>query len=146
MSQWQDNCITETLFFKFPESTVINLECIWHTEYTRKHVSLSVISYNIIKWKKEVETIIFNNYLGKIFSFSLCQCKMCLHCVVSLWAIDICTRPFVQVMLIFVCLLSSHVFAKATGAVGEEVKPSAESDSADSYVNQQQNLKWFLSK
>lgn len=34
--------------------------------------------------KGEVETMAFNNYLGKIISLCLSQCEMCLHCVVLL--------------------------------------------------------------
>lgn len=65
-----------------------------------KHVQLSGTSYNVIKWKGEMATMAFNNYLGKIFFLCHSQCKMCLHCVVSLWAIDTCESAFVQVMLI----------------------------------------------
>lgn len=42
-----------------------------------------------------------NNYLGKIFFLYLSQCELCLHCFVSLWAIDTGRLSFVQVMLIF---------------------------------------------
>lgn len=66
-----------------------------------KHVLLPATSHNVIKWKGEMETMTLNNYLGKIFFLYLSQCELCLHCVVSLWAIDTGGLPFVQVMLIF---------------------------------------------
>lgn len=80
-----------------------------------------------------------NNYLGKIFFLYLSQCELCLHCVVSLWAIDTGGLPFVQVMLIFAGH-SPGVCAKATRAVGEEVKFSTEFDSAASCQNLLHNL------
>lgn len=66
-----------------------------------KHVLPPATSHNVIKWKREMETMTLNNYLGKIFFLYLSQCELCLHCVVSLWAIDTGSLPFVQVMLIF---------------------------------------------
>lgn len=66
-----------------------------------KHVLLPATSHNVIKWKGEMETMTLNNYLGKIFFLYLSRCELCLHCVVSLWAIDTGGLPFVQVMLIF---------------------------------------------
>lgn len=66
-----------------------------------KHVPLPATSHNVIKWKGEMGTMTLNNYLGKIFFLYLSQCELCLHCFVSLWAIDTGRLSFVQVMLIF---------------------------------------------
>lgn len=94
-----------------------------------KHVLPPATSHNVIKWKREMETMTLNNYLGKIFFLYLSQCELCLHCVVSLWAIDTGGLPFAS-HADFRWSQSRRACAKATRAVGEEVKFSTEFDSA----------------